>query len=117
MTEAVQTFFAAWSVTDAQERRKMLAGILGPGASYADPRTPNAVSDLDALNDYIGMFVENAPGATAKVVKSDTILQSERATIAFEMANGMVQHGQYFVDFDGEKITRMVGFVGTGTPE
>lgn len=29
----------------------------------------------------------------------------------------MVQHGQYFVDLDGDKISPMVGFVGTGAPE
>jgi hypothetical protein len=30
------------------------------------------------------------------------------------MADGMEQTGQYFIDHDGDKITRMVGFVGTG---
>jgi hypothetical protein len=63
------------------------------------------------------MFVEAAPGATAKVVKSDTRFGTVRATVAFVMADGTVQHGQYFIDLEAEKIARMTGFVGTGSPE
>ncbi|MEO1446809.1 MAG: hypothetical protein AAFV46_11375 [Cyanobacteria bacterium J06635_11] len=44
-----------------------------------------------------------------------------RATVAFGGvgADGkkMVQLGQYFVETDGELISRMVGFVGTGAQE
>ena len=117
MTEAVQTFFAAWSIADADARRDMIAGAIADTVSYADPRTATPLTELNAVNDYVGMFAQAAPGATASVIKSDTQAGVTRATVAFAMADGMVQHGQYFVEYDGDKISRMVGFVGTGTPE
>ena len=89
--------------------------------SYADPRSPGVLTGAGAIAEYVNMFSANAPGWTASVVKSDEIAGSVRATVAFggmgPDGNEMVQHGQYFVDMDGDKITRMVGFVGTGAPE
>jgi len=50
------------------------------------------------------------------VVAADATGDSHRATVAFggmgPDGKEMVQHGQYFVDMDGDKITRMVGFPG-----
>ena len=62
------------------------------------------------------MFVANAPGAKAVVVDTQTRHGVTRATVAFRMADGMEQMGQYFVEQDTGGITRMVGFVGTGVP-
>ena len=40
-----------------------------------------------------------------------------RAAVEFRLANGMVQMGQYFIESDNSgKLSRLVGFVGTGTP-
>lgn len=68
------------------------------------------------------MFCVNAPDWTAKVVKSDTISDITRVTIASggmgPQGKPMVQHGQYFVEMEkkGERelVSRMVGFAGTG---
>jgi hypothetical protein len=52
------------------------------------------------------------------VVSSDKTGNFTRATVAFggmgPDGKEMVQHGQYFVEMEGELILRMVGFVGTG---
>ncbi|MES9943296.1 MAG: hypothetical protein ABW121_22415, partial [Candidatus Thiodiazotropha sp. 6PLUC7] len=54
----------------------------------------------------------------AKVVKSDTTANATRVTVVFSGmgpdGNEQVQLGQYFIEKEGEKISRMVGFVGTG---
>lgn len=67
------------------------------------------------------MFSANAPGWTAKVELSDTVSGVTRATVAFggKGADGqdMVQYGQYFVEMEGDLISRMIGFVGTGEME
>ncbi|WP_462163455.1 hypothetical protein [Pseudoalteromonas xiamenensis] len=59
-----------------------------------------------------------APGWSAKVIKRDIVGGVYRVTVAFSGAgvDGSVQTqlGQYFVEKDGELISRMVGFVGTG---
>ena len=64
------------------------------------------------------MFSANAPGWSAKVLSSTTTAGVTRATVAFggkgPDGNEMVQLGQYFVETEGELISRMVGFVGTG---
>lgn len=117
MADAISTFFDAWSVADPTKRLELIRASMAGSPHYCDPRTASPLTDIDAINEYIGTFSASAPGATAKIVKSDETCGMIRATIAFEMPNGMVQHGQYFVDLDAEKITRLVGFVGTGTPE
>ena len=67
------------------------------------------------------MFSANAPGWAAKVVGTDTTGGMTRATVAFggkgPDGKDMTQLGQYFVETDGDRISRMVGFVGTGTQE
>lgn len=115
MSNTIDAFFSAWSQTDAAVRRDAIAAALAPGGSYADPRTPAPMADVDAINDYVGMFAQAAPGATVAVVKSDAQHGLTRATVAFRMADGMEQTGQYFIETDSAGlITRMVGFVGTG---
>jgi len=64
------------------------------------------------------LFSANAPGWSATVVATDTTANMTRATVAFsgEGPDGseQTQLGQYFVEKDGELISRMVGFVGIG---
>lgn len=116
MTE-IETFFSAWAKADAVERKATLDTVLHPDVSYADPRTETALTGVDAISDYLGMFTQMAPGAEAIVLKSDMIQSTLRATVAFRMADGKVQHGQYFVEPASGKIERLVGFVGTGAVE
>ncbi|EET46878.1 hypothetical protein [Thalassobium sp. R2A62] len=114
MTTSTEQFFGAWGEAHAAARVGAVRAAMTDAATYADPRTPEPLTGADAVTGYVGMFVEMAPGAQAVVIKSDTNGASERATIAFRMADGKEQLGQYFIDHDGDKIVRMVGYVGTG---
>lgn len=117
MTDATTTFFDAWGMSDADNRLAAVRASIGPDASYADPRTSEALIGPDAIAQYVGMFAQSAPGAVAEVANAESRDGVTRATIAFKMPNGMEQIGQYFLTHgDDGLITRMVGFVGTGAP-
>ena len=121
MSDPISTFFDAWQMDDAEARLATITSAVTANVQYDDPRAPNTLTGIAALSEYVGMFSANAPGWTAKVVASATTAGMHRATVAFggmgPDGNEMVQHGQYFVELDGELISRMVGFVGTGAPE
>ena len=118
MASALDTFFAAWSESDCAKRAAAIGSVVAADGTYADPRTPEPMTGPGPLAEYVGMFTEAAPGATATVVKSDTQHGLTRATVEFKMSDGMAQMGQYFAEIDDDgMIARMVGFVGTGAPE
>lgn len=64
------------------------------------------------------MFSKNAPRWSAKVVKSDTVANVTRTTVAFSGSgpdgSQQVQYGQYFIEKDADLASRIIGFVGTG---
>ena len=120
--QAVHDFFEAWGMTDDAARLNAISGALADGAEYADPRAPEPLHGAEAIAEYVAMFSANAPGWTAKVVKEDTVAGCMRATVAFggkgPDGSEMVQHGQYFAESGSDgKITKLIGFVGTGVPE
>ena len=121
MSDPVSTFFDAWQLESADARREKIASAVTVSVQYDDPRSPQTVTGIDALNEYVGMFSANAPGWSAKVVGSDTTAGMIRATVAFggmgPDGKEMVQLGQYYVETDGGLISRMVGFVGTGAKD
>lgn len=121
MADPTATFFEAWALNDADERLAKITSAVTADIRYDDPRTTETIQGIDALSQYVGEFSANAPSWSAWVVKSDVIAEMTRATIAFggqgPDGNDMVQHGQYFVEMDGELVCRMVGFVGTGAPD
>ncbi len=118
MPDSITTFFEAWQIENADLRAQKITGSVSENISYDDPRTPEAVIGIAALTNYVGMFTENAPGWSAKVIKSDTVGGVTRVTVAFGGAapdgSEQVQLGQYYVEKDGDLVSRMVGFVGTG---
>jgi len=120
MSDAISTFFGAWELTDAEARLAKITDSCSSDIQYSDPRSPETLQGINAVNEYVGMFSANAPGWSASVINADTTAGMTRATVAFggkgPDGKDMVQHGQYFVEHDGEKISRMVGFVGTGGP-
>ncbi|MBT3046372.1 MAG: hypothetical protein AB2728_18885 [Candidatus Thiodiazotropha sp.] len=118
MSDPISTFFEAWKIEEAGDRLEKITSAVANNIQYDDPRTPETIKGVEALSDYVGMFSANAPGWSAKVVNNDTTGSITRATVAF---SGMgpdgvekVQLGQYFVEKEGDLISRMVGFVGTG---
>lgn len=121
MSDSFSTFFDAWGMADDAARLEAITAAYTADGTYADPRSPDALQGAEAIAGYVNMFSAGAPGWTAKVVNLSTIGKSHRATVAFGgmVPDGkeMVQLGQYFADMDGDKIARMVGFVGTGAPE
>jgi len=121
MSDSISTFFDAWQLESADERREKIASAVNKNVQYDDPRTTSTLNGTDELADYVGMFSANAPGWSAKVIGNDTTAGMTRATVAFggkgPDGKEMVQLGQYFVETDGELISRMVGFVGTGPKE
>lgn len=105
-------------MSDLAEQRKAVDNSLAGQATYADPRTEAPLQGREAIAEYISMFSKMAPGASAVVVKHEAHHGVARAAVAFRMADGKEQLGQYFVETDeNDKITRLIGFVGTGTPD
>ncbi|MEP2531830.1 molecular chaperone GroEL [Shimia sp.] len=118
MSHAVETFFEAWGDPNPDTRAATLRAILPTELYYLDPRTSDALTDIDALIGYIAMYTEYAPGASARVVNLSTTGSTQRATVEFAMADGMKQFGQYFIEPDDQsRPARMTGFVGLGEPE
>ncbi len=120
MTDQIDTFFSAWQIDTREDRLEKITTTVSADILYVDPRTPEPITSVSALAEYVGMFSANAPGWSAKVVKSDTIGGITRATVAFSGkgpdGTEQTQLGQYFVESDGDLISRMVGFVGVGSP-
>ncbi|TDO95368.1 hypothetical protein [Marinomonas balearica] len=118
MADCITIFFEAWQIQEAEARLAKLNSSLTESIQYDDPRTPETVNGIAALNNYLGMFSANAPGWSAKVIKTDTVAGVTRATVAFGGAgpdgSEQIQLGQYFIENDGDLVSRMVGFVGTG---
>lgn len=121
MSDLISTFFDAWEIESADARLEKITGAVAADIQYDDPRTPQTINGIKALSEYVGMFSANAPGWSAKVIKSDTTAGMIRVTVAFggvgPDGKEMVQLGQYFVESDGQHISRIVGFVGTGAQE
>lgn len=120
MTDQIDTFFGAWHLESPEERLKVIISAVAPSIAYVDPRTPEPITSIADLSEYVGEFSANAPGWSAKVVVSDTIAGTTRATVAFSGSGPdgteQTQLGQYFIESDGDLLSRIVGFVGIGAP-
>jgi hypothetical protein len=118
MSDCTNIFFEAWQIEDPESRLAKISSAVTNDIQYSDPRTPETLVGIAALSNYVGMFSANAPGWSAKVVKSDTTANVTRITVAFSGSapdgQEQTQLGQYFVENDGDLVSRMVGFVGTG---
>lgn len=116
MSDAVSTFFSAWSVTDADQRKALIKEAITSETTYSDPRTGARLKGIDEISDYVGMFSANAPGWTAEVARSDEVNGYIRCVVKFggqgPDGSEMAQHGTYVADMDGAKIAALAGFVG-----
>ncbi len=113
----ITTFFAAWGMAEASERDAAIRDAVTADVTYTDPRTEAPITGPEALSEYVGMFTQMAPGASASVVNTDTTGGSARVTVAFRMADGKEQLGQYFIEPALGRVARMTGFAGMGAPE
>ncbi len=118
MSDCITNFFEAWQIEDDEARLAKIKSAVTENVQYDDPRSPETLSGIGALSNYVAMFSANAPGWSAKAVQSDTVASLTRVTVAFAGkgpdGSEQVQLGQYFIEKDGELVSRMVGFVGTG---
>lgn len=118
MSDCIITFFEAWKIEETKTRLAKLNSSVAKTIRYDDPRTPETLNGIAALNNYLGMFSASAPGWSAKVIKTDKVADITRVTVAFSGTgpdgSEQIQLGQYFVEKDGDLLTRMVGFVGIG---
>lgn len=121
MSDSVSSFFDAWEIESAEARLEKLASAVTQNVQYDDPRTQQTLNGIAAVSEYVGMFSQNASGWTAKVLGVDTTAGMIRATVAFggkgPDGTEMVQLGQYFVETENDLVSRLVGFVGTGSKE
>lgn len=118
MQDPISTFFDAWKESEQQVRFEKISNSVTDNIQYSDPQSPSTLEGKAALSEYVGMFSQHAPGWSAVVTKSDTIAEMTRVTVAFSGpgpdGESKTQLGQYFVEKEGEQISRMVGFVGIG---
>ncbi len=117
MTQSLQDFFAAWTMTEDEGRDDQIASAFGGTVYYADPRTEAPITDMGGLCAYVGQFLPMCPpGAKVEVADPVDVRNGHaRATVHFVMSDEMQQTGQYFADLDDAgKITRIVGFAGKG---
>ncbi|MEM1301747.1 MAG: nuclear transport factor 2 family protein [Pseudomonadota bacterium] len=119
MTSALDTFFSAWSETDAARRTALIEEAIAETFSYSDPRSGGRLTGIDAISEYVGAFSANAPGWTATADSADDVNGYIRAVIAFggmgPDGQQMTQHGTYFAEIDTEdRLTLLAGFVGKG---
>ena len=73
MSDSISNFFETWEIEDAELRMEKIKGSVAADVQYDDPRTPESVNGITALSDYVGMFSANAPGWSAKVIKSEAL--------------------------------------------
>jgi hypothetical protein len=117
MSENAHKFFTAWGDANRATQVTSISEALTDDARYSDPRTEAPLIGPKAVTGYVAQFAEMAPGAVVEAVDVAERDGVTRATVEFRMANGMVQMGQYFIESDNSgKLSRLVGFVGTGTP-
>ncbi len=117
MSDAIIQFFAAWGMEDAAARATSIRDSVAPAFHYLDPRTPEPISSFDDLVAYVAMYTQYAPGASAEVRNLSETSGHFRATVAFCMADGQVQMGQYFIECDTDnRPVRLIGFAGLGDP-
>lgn len=118
MAEPISTFFEAWQIQDAQARLNKISAVVTKDVKYDDPRTQATLNGIQALSDYVGMFSASAPGWVAEVKKQDEIGHMIRVTVSFSGpgpdGTNQQQLGQYFIAREGNLLSRLCGFVGTG---
>ena len=118
MSDAVDVFFACWGTTDIKQRTDAISRACNSDFYYVDPNSSAPITTLHAMIAYLAQFSAMMPGASAQVVAQSAHNGHVRATVDFINDGKKMMRGQYFGDLDSEgKLTRVIGFTGTGEPE
>ncbi len=111
----VDSFFSAWAEVNAEARAGILAKCLGADCVYADPNCPGPLIGPEAIGQMLGSFTAKMPGGSAWVVGEPSAHNGfSRVTVAFGKDGVEMMRGQYFARRNGEHLTMIVGFTGTG---
>lgn len=114
VTNLIDRYCAVWNAPEPDERRRLLAQVWAPGATYTDP-TVHAASDEELLA-HIATVVARRPGA--KIVRTSTVdIHHGLARFAWHLvqADGTaLPDGLDIAELssDGTRIERIVGFFG-----
>ncbi len=118
MADALTAVFSAWGDSDPKSRAATLGAALAPEFYYADPQVPSPITNLDDFLGYLAGFTEHMPGASAQVAGKPSAHNGHvRVFVDFMKDGARMMRGQYFADLDDTgRITRLIGFAGTGDP-
>ncbi len=115
MSEHLNSIFSTWGIADADERMAALERAISDAFYYQDPNTPEPITSKEAYNAMLQAFSDNMPGGSAKVATSDGHHNHHRAIVDFMKDGQPMMRGQYYAETDDAgRITRLVGFIGTG---
>lgn len=113
LDQLIDTYCAAWSHPDPEQRRKILDAVLTTDATYTDP-TVHTVG-VDELLAHINSVLERRPGATV-VRTSGVDAHHNLARFAWQVVNAdgsALPDGLDLVEIsDDGRINRIVGFFG-----
>ncbi|MEM8750862.1 MAG: hypothetical protein AAGF28_11200 [Pseudomonadota bacterium] len=101
-----------WQEADEEKRAIELEHLLSDDFVYVDAHLPETLNGREAFNDFLSLFrsrVENA------IVESRVPLQRVKmhARCGFRLIKdgNILGQGEYFLTFEGDRISRMCGFV------
>jgi hypothetical protein len=109
----IETYCAAWSEPDAQQREQMLEEVWAEAGTYMDPSA--FIRGRKELVEHIGKVLARYPGA--RVVRT-SVLDTHHGVVRFAwkmiLADGQsLPEGLDFGELSAEgKLQRIVGFFG-----
>lgn len=114
LTELIDTYCAAWSSEDAEQRRALLVRIWADGATYTDP-TVHAVGAEELLAHIAGIQARHPGARIARTSDVDVHHGIARFAWRFVMPDGSsFPEGLdiALLDAGQTRITRIIGFFG-----
>lgn len=117
MADCIHTLFSAWGLPDSDNRMAKTDAAIGRDFAYTDPSLSDMLTGRDAYLAHIARFGEQMPGASVHVLDISESNGFVRATVDFSAGGKPMMRGQYFADIVDGRVTRLIGFTGTGTPE
>lgn len=114
LTHLIDSYCAAWSKEDAEQRRALLLPIWSDGATYTDP-TVHAAGAEALLAHISGIQAKHSGACITRTSDVDVHHGIARFAWKFAMPDGSsFPEGLdiVFLDADQKRITRVIGFFG-----